>query len=130
MKPIPADLRKSLIIVWVILSVSVACAIASPYVFSQGHILQVIPQCLAKIQNDVPCSLCGMSRAFISMSRGELGDAVRYNSWSPQLFLIFTINTLLFLAKTTKFLISCRVKNGNEFRLPPLKNPGRESCRS
>ena len=130
MRPILEDLRRSLLIVWVILSVFMACTIASPYVFTQGQILELIPPCQAIIQNGLPCSLCGMSRAFISISRGELGDAVGYNPWSTVLFMIFTVNTLLFLSMVAKYMLSRSVENGNEFRLPPLQIPGRESCKS
>ena len=78
------------IIVFIIASVYVITFLA-PVSFFQS-----IPLCPLKFWTGIPCPLCGMSRAFASISHGDFNEAVRYHPLSP-LFYMIGILSVIFL---------------------------------
>lgn len=53
------------------------------------------PACLFKLLTGGPCPACGMTRAFIALGHGRLGEAVGDNLASPLLFLASCLGALL-----------------------------------
>lgn len=53
-----------------------------------------IPLCLMYAITDVPCALCGMSRATVCLAHGQVADAVRYHP--GVLILMPTLALVLF----------------------------------
>jgi hypothetical protein len=46
---------------------------------NKNGMAKIIPQCMFKKLTGLPCPTCGMSRAFCSVSRGRVDDAIHYN---------------------------------------------------
>jgi len=86
-------------------------------------LFQNIPLCPLKFWTGIPCPLCGMTRAFASISHGDFIAAVGYHPLSP----VFYLSGIL-LAFALCFDISLfRPANkgiGEESKLLPPSKPG------
>lgn len=90
------DIRRALLAVWVILSVAI---------LTGGLLLWLLPpqtvfavsQALQTPHPDTPCMLCGMTGAFVAISRGDLATAARLNPDALWLFSTLAGNSLIFL---------------------------------
>lgn len=90
------DIRRALLAVWAILSVAVLIG---------GLLLWLLPpqavfavsQTLQTPHPDAPCALCGMTGAFVAISRGDFAMAARLNPDALWLFSTLAGNSLIFL---------------------------------
>lgn len=99
MKMLPpiAQLKRALLIVWLVVSAVTFLTISLPFVLPEAAISRITPACEWKIKYQKSCVLCGMTSGFIHISRGEFNRASASNRFSPFLFALFGFNQLLVL---------------------------------
>lgn len=84
------------ITIWTILSIIMTLILLIPFFLNKQKILQITPICLSKKQFNVECFMCGMTRAFIEISQGNLKGAQIFNKYSLFLYLSFLLNSIVF----------------------------------
>lgn len=89
------DLKFALFVVWIVVSIAVMFAILSPLFFSTDSIYSWFPECYWKVYYGKSCILCGMTTAFIHISRGDLANALFYNKYSVFLYFLFVMNEIV-----------------------------------
>jgi hypothetical protein len=90
-------MRKEFYSVWTALSVIFLLIIVLALSGAGCWIGSHVPPCPARLAG-TRCALCGMTRAFHLLARGEIGDAYRLNHGAPPLFGLLALNTLFFLS--------------------------------
>ena len=85
------DIQLALAATWLIVSVITAATALAPWVVEESVLLRLAPTCEAASHGEA-CSLCGMSRAFIAIARGEWTEAHVLNAGSPWLYSVFVLN--------------------------------------
>ncbi|HCE43940.1 MAG TPA: hypothetical protein DET40_10365 [Lentisphaeria bacterium] len=99
---ISPDLRKVLLIVWMMIGLAVLLMIAVPFLFKEDAVLGNLPECSYKKLYGRECLFCGMTRSFYCISRGELGKASEFNRLGLYLYAAFAVNEaciLIFILK-------------------------------
>lgn len=86
------DVRRALVLAWGVVSVLGLGGVLCCWALPAGWILGVAPRCWSMVQQGVPCSLCGMTRAFLALSHGELGRALELNRAAPWLYAGLLVN--------------------------------------
>ena len=51
-------------------------------------------RCLLRDLTGIPCPTCGMTRSFMAVARGDLGQAIDYHLFGPALFLLLLVAVL------------------------------------
>lgn len=82
----------SLLIVWFILTVLCCVFLLSLFVLKQDTIYTIAA--LLGQEHLEPCILCGMTKALLSISRGDIPEALNYNTFSVFIVLGIVINIL------------------------------------
>lgn len=93
-----AQLKRALLIVWLVVSAVTFLTLLLPFVLPEATISRITPECEWKAKYQKSCVLCGMTGGFIHISRGEFTQASASNRFSPYLFAFFGFNQLLVLA--------------------------------
>ncbi|MCL4851540.1 MAG: DUF2752 domain-containing protein [Bryobacteraceae bacterium] len=96
------ELKRAFVLSWIVLSVAILAILVSPFLLSEETIRGWSPVCEAKRIHGTGCSLCGMTRAFLCLSRGQFQNASRENRASLPLYTAFTANEatlLVFLCR-------------------------------
>jgi len=66
---------------WTILGLMLGClAVAFGMAAFHAMLPGVLPTCMSKIVFGRPCPLCGLTRAFSALARGEFGEAQELNT--------------------------------------------------
>ena len=89
--------KLALLIAWLGASVVMLLCLVAPLVVADDWILDNAPTCWRQAQYGESCSICGMTRAFVLISGGELARARVTNSLSIPVWAVFLINSVLFL---------------------------------
>ena len=98
---------KELKIVWFIISYLLFLLFIVLYSFDGQFILHYTPTCYSVKYYNLPCMLCGMSRAFIKISEFKFSEAYSLNKGSLYLFFTFFINlVLVFSLHIKKYLLT------------------------
>jgi len=130
---LPRHLQRASLIVWIVLSVVVLCAIAAPAVLPPPLVRDISPTCQSLLRTGRPCPLCGMTEAFISIAHGRLAEALDANRFSLLLYALFVMNELAIL-----LFVSSRIarlplsRRGAPVPLPEgawCTNAGGSTCR-
>lgn len=95
------EVRAALKIVWIIYSALVLLVLVIN-VFSAGTLHDISPVCLSKSLNGEECVMCGMTRAFVEISEGNIINAYILNKLSIFLFSVMSLNSILFILFTVK----------------------------
>lgn len=95
------EIRAAFKIVWIIYS-AIALLVIAITVFSAGTLHEISPVCLSKSLNGEECFMCGMTRAFIEISEGNIINAYILNKLSIFLFSVMSLNSILFILYTVK----------------------------
>ncbi len=97
MRPIriSTDVKRSFIISWLVISAVIFTMIVCPFVLPERSIYSIAPKCEWKTKYHKECILCGMTTAFIELSRGKINAAERSNRFSLCLYSIFVLNEFL-----------------------------------
>src|SRR4030066_2199807 len=91
---IAQEIRVAITSVWLIISAILLTMFIALYLLSESTLLSASGALQLSHHDQEPCLLCGMTRAFIAISRGNLADAVTFNDWAVALYDIFLANEL------------------------------------
>lgn len=91
------EIKTALKTTWVIISLFTTLIILIPFIVDRNNILKITPVCISVSKFNVECALCGMTRAFIEISDGNIKKAYFFNNGSIILYLIFLTNSLIFI---------------------------------
>ena len=95
------EIRAAFKIVWIIYS-AIALLVIAITVFSAGTLHEISPVCLSKSLNGEECFMCGITRAFVEISEGNIINAYILNKLSIFLFSVMSLNSILFILYTVK----------------------------
>jgi len=95
------EIRAAFKIVWIIYS-AIALLVIAITVFSAGTLHEISPVCLSKSLNGEECFMCGITRAFVEISEGNIINAYILNKLSIFLFSVMLLNSILFILYTVK----------------------------
>lgn len=98
MKSNQKEQKVAILIVWTVVSVTISLVILFPFLADRQTVLENAPTCISKSQFNVECSLCGMTRAFIEISNGNIGNAYDLNRGSLFVYSSFLLNSIIFIA--------------------------------
>ena len=89
-----ADVKRAFLAVWIILTVVAVSAVAAPLLLAPDTVHALAPQCERQVRFRQPCSLCGMTTAFVHISHGRVEQAQAANTFSLALYALFCGNAL------------------------------------
>ncbi|MDB5284652.1 MAG: hypothetical protein JWO06_3727 [Bacteroidota bacterium] len=75
-------LKWIIVFVWFFFTVIGDAAIASTFIFDDSYVLERTPKCLIKEHFGVECISCGMTRAFLKISKAKFMQAWQFNKLS------------------------------------------------
>lgn len=93
------DLRFSIAVVWKIYSAIILLVIILS-VFFPELLIKISPVCISKSVYGEDCFMCGMTRAFVEIPKGNFPEAYMLNSFSIILYSLFILNSLLLIYST------------------------------
>lgn len=96
---ISKEFRQGFFIVWAVLSLAALFVLIVPFVLPESIIYKIVPLCESKRLGLGQCPLCGMTRAFVEISKGDFTRAFYSNRASVALYFILVLNQLLFLLR-------------------------------
>lgn len=97
------EFKKSLFIVWRIISVVLLFILLLSLFGSERFIYLITPKCYSITQFNVECIFCGMTRAFVAISKyQDFNLAVSLNRGSIYLYSCFLLNSIFFMYKIKK----------------------------
>ena len=103
------QLRRALIIVWLIIAAACGAAAAAPLVIRPATIQKLVPVCEARAKNS-GCIACGMTTGFIAIADGRWDEAQEANQAAIPLFAAFAANFGVALAYSIRKLRSGGIK--------------------
>jgi hypothetical protein len=125
------EIRLAITSAWLIISAMLLTMFAAPHLMSESTLLSASGAFQLSHHEQEPCLLCGMTRAFIAISRGNLAEAVSFNGLSVALYGVLLANELsaaIFLAsRIRKFFLSHRAASRVQRKTPAQKEV--ESCK-
>jgi len=83
---------------WAIISIVILIILLLPFLMPEQQVYKLAPVCISKARYGLDCPACGMTRAFVAISAGDLSAAWQFNRGSPFLYAFFGLNSLLFVA--------------------------------
>lgn len=96
---ISKEFRQGFFIVWTVLSLAALFILIAPFVLPESTIYKIVPLCESKRLGLGQCPLCGMTRAFVEISKGDFTGAFCTNRASVALYSILVLNQLFFLGR-------------------------------
>lgn len=87
-----ADFKAALRLVWLAVALVTGAAAAAPFVVPEPILARAVPVCESKRLYGRECWMCGTTRGFISMGRGDWGGAAQSNRIAIPLFIVFSAN--------------------------------------
>jgi len=87
------EFKIAIIASWIIASAIILFLFLIPGIFYH-HVLISISNFL-QVPHQEPCPLCGMTEAFIAISKGKLAQAKELNPWSIKFYAVMLINESL-----------------------------------
>lgn len=83
-------------VVWIVLSLITLFILAAPFVLPENTIYSLLPVCQSKLLTGKECPLCGMTSAFLTISKGNFPEAYLLNHGSLILYFLLAANQLVF----------------------------------
>jgi len=80
--------------VWIIVSAGMMAVLAASFVLTPESASHILPPCEWQVEFNRACPLCGMTRSFMHVARGELGQALESNGAGPALYILFVMNEI------------------------------------
>jgi len=90
--------KKSLFIVWIVVSVIALLIQLAPFVFGSDSIQSSLPVCESIKETGTECAMCGMTRSFISISENNLEKADSYNKAGVFIYGLFSVNLIAIIS--------------------------------
>jgi hypothetical protein len=100
------DLKTALKYVWLVVSLVTGCAVVAPFVASSASLYSLFPVCEARAKYRTECPLCGMTTAFVAISRGHWHESQAANTGAIPVFLIWSTNAVA--ASLYWLTVACR----------------------
>lgn len=91
------DVKKAFLVVWLLISSFLLLILLVPFILSEKAVLQLSAICVSSNHGPAQCPLCGMTRAFVAISRGNFHEALQLNRGSIGLYLAFVVDGVLAL---------------------------------
>lgn len=101
---LPAYMKSAIKTAWVFYSTAIVMLILLLFILPGEVILNNTPLCESISRYNIECFACGMTRGFVHISQFEFHEASEINRGSIYVFVIFVLNTLLFI----KYLINLK----------------------
>ncbi len=98
------DLKTAAGAAWYFLSALVLVLILITLLFPD-MLMKIAPVCISKSLYGEECFMCGSTRAFVEISKGNFFNAYLLNKFSIILFSMFILNTMIFLTFIVKKFI-------------------------
>jgi len=86
--------RRAFLLAWLAASALLAPVVLAPWVLPEEVVLEAAARCRSQHRNGQPCPLCGMTRGFLSIARGDWSQAERWNPASVPVYLAVAANEL------------------------------------
>ena len=86
------EVKSAFIASWIIAS-GIICLFLIPGIFYHQVLISISN--FLQTPHQEPCPLCGMTEAFIAISKGKLALAMELNPWSTKLYAVILINEAL-----------------------------------
>ncbi len=96
-----SQVKLAIFIVWIILGFIILLILTAPFILSIDTINAITPTCEWKTKYGRECILCGMTTAFINISKGNFMEAFRNNNFSIYLYSFFVVNEIALIAFVT-----------------------------
>ena len=90
------ELVLALLGVYGVITLVLAALALLPVVAPHERLPPLVPECTTRERGEPPCPLCGMTMAYLEISRGRWGAAARSNRGAVPLYLFSIINLALF----------------------------------
>ncbi len=81
----------------------ISTVILLTFFLADNYILGTLPLCEYKASYGKECAVCGLTRSFLEISKGNLQEATSYNSASIPLFTALVLYQILFAAYFIKY---------------------------
>jgi hypothetical protein len=94
----PGQISTALRRAWAVVSLALALALLAPAALPASVVFRAAPVCQSKLRYGKSCPLCGMTHAFVAISRGRFAEAARENRASLPLYAGMAANQLFFAA--------------------------------
>lgn len=91
------ELKLALKISWALISLVVLGILLMPFLFEPQTVKSIAPVCEYKAKYNMACPACGMTRAFIKISKGHLSEAMQLNRYSLCVYVLFVLNEIVFI---------------------------------
>ncbi len=92
------DLKISSEAVWYFLSAAVLALLIMTFFFPET-LMKISPVCISKSLYGQECFMCGSTRAFIEITKGNFYKGFHLNQFSIVLFSLFFLNTVVFITR-------------------------------
>lgn len=93
------EFSQGFFLVWAVLSIAVLFILTAPFVLPENTIFRLAPVCESKRLGLGQCPLCGMTTAFIEISKGDFTNAFNSNRASLALYSLLVLNQIIFLGR-------------------------------
>lgn len=87
--------RKGFLLAWLAASIVLLPVLTAPFLLPAETIYRLEPVCEWKARHNRECALCGMTRGFLAISRGEFQRASSLNRGSVPLYFGLILNELI-----------------------------------
>ena len=91
-------------IVWYIISSLIILLLLTLLFLNNNTLLYLSPKCTSILLYNKPCFLCGTTRAFLEIKNLNFNKAYYFNVLSIPLFLLFLINSYLYILSLKKIV--------------------------
>lgn len=86
------ELRIAVLAAWLVSSAVILLPLLAPFLLPAAAIERWTPVCQSKAGGGPPCALCGMTTAFLLISRGRFSEATGVNRAAVPLYSAFLLN--------------------------------------
>ena len=91
--PLLASVRKALAIAWFMVALAGGFVAAAPFALRAETLQTLFPACESRLRG-TPCAACGLTTAFIAISKHRLEDARQANAGAVPLFVLLVANLI------------------------------------
>lgn len=81
---------------WKFYSIVILIFTSAVFILPDNIFLNKTPLCESKSDSGRECFMCGMTHAFSCISKGNFDDANGHNTASIPLFILFSVNSVIF----------------------------------
>jgi len=91
-----SEIGKAFYIVWGIVAIAGLILVLIPFFIEEQALLKTTPMCTTVVTGEGSCAFCGLTRGFIALSKGQIEEALLWNTFSLYIFIFFILNFIIF----------------------------------